>query len=185
MPENKQAKIALLMVLGIFVVAVAICATIYYWQDSESASTSDNETRLTTHNSSQYSYKFQYDSRVYKVSESKSKGGATGAESDLATLEAKRNNGTCPKAVTVFISTATLEDELKDLDLRVEGENSEMAISGAKATKREGTLTENQPACGGEVTEVVFSHKDKTFVVKAHKDSTDLLDETLDSLKLY
>lgn len=185
MPENNQAKIALLMVLGIFVVAVATCAIIYYWQDSESESSLNDEVQLAVHDSSQYSYKFQYDPRLYKVSESKSKGGATGEESDLATLEAKRNNGACPKAVTVFISTATLENELKDLDFRIEGKNSEIAVSGVKVTKRVGTLTENQPACGNEVTEAVFSHKDKTFVIKAFKGSTDLLDEVLDSLKLY
>ncbi|MBU1177788.1 hypothetical protein KJ903_01065 [Patescibacteria group bacterium] len=185
MKQNSKTKAALTIVLGIFIVAVAVCVTIYYLQDLEPTTSQNEGTKLAAYDNSQYSYKFQYDPKQYNASESKSRGGATGAESDLVTLSAKKNGSACPEATTVFISTATLAEELKDLDFRIEGENNEVTISGVKATQRVGTLTENQPTCGNEVTEVVFSHKDKTFVVRADKDSRGLLNEVLATFELY
>lgn len=184
MKQNNQAKIALLMVLGIFIVAVATCVTVYYLQDLEPATSQDEKVKSEVYSNSQYDYKFLY-SPQYNVSETKSKGGANGAESDLVTLEAKKSETVCPEAVTVFISKSSLAEELADLEFRIKGETSDIEIGDVTAKKRVGTLTENQPACGNEVTEIVFSHKDNTFVIKAFKDSTDLLDKVLAKFWLY
>ena len=136
-----------------------------------------------TYTNSQYDYSFTYDSSEYKITESKSIGGAIQEESDLTTLAAKGEDS-CPVSLTIFISTADLDVELADLDFRIDGTTTKTTVDSAEATKRAGALTENLPECGDKVTDVVFEHNDHTFSIRAFENSTDFLDETLLAFKL-
>ena len=131
-----------------------------------------------------YEFNFYYDPENYEVTEEKSQGGALGEEGDLFTLKAKTEDN-CPETVTIFISPATLDQELEDLEFRIDGETTAAVVSGEDATQRQGTLTENLPACGSEVIELVFENKGDVYIMRADKDSEDLLNELLTSFQFF
>ena len=85
--------------------------------------------------------------------------------------------------LSVIISLSTLDQELSDLEFRLDGNTTKISISDLQATKKTGTLTEHQPPCGNEYTDVVFEHDNKTFVIRADKKSDELLNKILTTFK--
>lgn len=134
----------------------------------------------TTYQNDKYGFSFNYDPEKYSVAESRSRSGATGDESDLIRMTAIGES--CP-AVDIFISTATLEQELNDLEFRISGDTVQTTVDGISATKRSGDITDNLPPCGSEKTEVVFEHEDNVFVITAFKNWESSLDELLKSIQ--
>lgn len=126
-----------------------------------------------------YAFSFSYDPEKYSVIESRSRGGATGDESDLIRMTAIGES--CP-AVDIFVSTATLEQELSDLEYRLIGNTVQTTVDGITATQRSGEITENLPPCGSEKTELVFENGGNVFVISAFKDWETALDELLMSI---
>ena len=133
----------------------------------------------TTYENDKDDFSFSYDPEKYSVAESRSRGGATGDESDLIRTTTIGEN--CP-AVDVFVSTATLEQELNDLEFRISGNTVQTTIDNITATKRSGEITEHIPPCGSEKTEVVFEHEGNVFVITAFKSWESSLDELLESI---
>ena len=130
----------------------------------------------------EYGFSFSYDPGKYSITETRSKGGATGDESDL--VQITKIGESCP-AVDIFVSTASLDQEQEDLELRISGETVETTVAGIAATKRSGEITENIPPCGSEKTEVVFENNDNVFVITAFKDYEEALNELLESINFY
>lgn len=138
-------------------------------------STSSNEYENLT-----YGFSFKYNPIEYTITESKTRGGANGEESDL--IRITKIDETCPTA-DIFISTATLDEELNDLEFKLNGETTETTVDGIPATMKTGEITENIPPCGSEMTEVVFEHEGNVFLISAFKNSENTLNELLESIK--
>ncbi len=133
----------------------------------------------TEYKNDQYGFSFKYDPEEYSVAELKSRGGATGDESDLIRMTAIGES--CP-AVDIFISTATLEQELNDLEFRISGDTIQITVDGIMAAKKSGEIIENIPPCGTEKTEVVFEREGNVFVITAFKNRESSLNELLESI---
>jgi len=134
------------------------------------------------YNNSKYGFSFQYNPKVYKVTEVNNTqwGGPEFTDAiNISTLA----GGNCSKGLSIIISLSTLTQELSDLEFRIGGKTSQINIGNVQATQKIGTLTENQPECGNEFTDVVFEHNNKVFVIRAHKRSDDLLNQILATFK--
>ncbi|HPA25895.1 MAG TPA: hypothetical protein PLK76_04015 [bacterium] len=186
---NKTTTVIVTAVITALIIGGGI-----YWYTTSLSPTSDesvsevetNETATpietiseTTYQNDKYGFSFSYDPKKYSVAESRSRSGATGDESDLIRMTAIGES--CP-AVDIFISTATLEQELNDLEFRISGDTVQTTVDGISATKRSGNITENLPPCGSEKTEVVFESKGNVFVITAFKNWKSSLDELLESI---
>jgi len=126
-----------------------------------------------------YNFSFNYDSKEYSVSESKSRGGTLGEKSDLISL--KKNNENCSE-VNIFISTSTLEQELNNLEHGINGKTTKILIGDITATKKSGEITENIPACGSEMVKIVFEHNENIFVISTFKEWENSLNKVLESI---
>ena len=122
-------KITMVIVTAV-ITALLVGGGMYWYmspaptEDTKNVGTSGTQTPTvatteTKYENSKYGFSFSYDSVQYSVAESKSRGGATGDESDLIRMTAMGES--CP-AVDIFISTATLEQELSDLEFRISGD---------------------------------------------------------------
>lgn len=166
------------IILAIIVTAIVVGGGMYYFQKSTTQTPTETVSE-TTYQNDTYGFSFSYDPEKYSVVESRSRSGATGDESDLIRMTAKGD--TCP-AVDIFVSTATLEQELSDLELRISGDTEQTTVAGIAATKRSGEITENLPPCGSKKTELVFENESNVFVITAFKKSESSLDELLKSI---
>ncbi|MFH1536991.1 MAG: hypothetical protein ABID45_03325 [Patescibacteria group bacterium] len=137
--------------------------------------------QIETYQNEKYNFSFEYDVLQYSVEESISRGGYMQAESDLITIKEYDDTIFCPQTVTIFLSPATLNEELVDLEFRITGETSAIKLDGTTATERVGDLTEHQPACGADVTEIVFEQNENVYIVRAQKDSDSLLNTILET----
>lgn len=149
-----------------------------YWYTTEITAPIETSSE-TEYKNDKYGFHFEYDPEMYSVAESKSRGGATGDESDLIRMTAIGES--CP-AVDIFVSTATLEQELNDLESRINGDAVQTTVDGISATKKSGEITENIPPCGSEKTEVVFEYEGDVFVITAFKDWENSLEKLLKSI---
>ncbi len=132
------------------------------------------------YSNAEYGFSFNYSPDKYSIIVSREKGGATGEESDSISMI--EEDETCP-AVHIFISKATLEQELDDLELRISGNTVQTTVDGVPATKRSGEITEHISPCGTEKTQIVLEHDENVFVITAYKDWESSLDKLLDSIK--
>ena len=175
------------------ITALLVGGGIYWYMTSLSPTSNESITEVETneivvptetssetkYQNNKYGFFFEYDPEMYSVAESKSRGGATGDESDLIRMTTIGES--CP-AVDIFISTATLEQELNDLEFRISGDTVQTTVDGITATKRSGEITENLPPCGSEKTEIVFEDSGNVFVITAFKNWEGSLDEILETI---